>query len=152
MVQLRKEDMRRVGDIWMMSITPEAGTVKNSEARDVVLHDQLVELGFPEFVASCAPGHLFLTPAPDGSIRGPWRIAKNQVTEFVRPVVTDPNVAPNHGWRHRFKTVGMEVGMIPRILDAIQGHKPRTTGDTYGDVTPRILAQEIGKHPRYEVE
>jgi hypothetical protein len=34
--------------------------------------------------------------------------------------------APNHGWRHRFKTVGIEAGIEHRILDDIQGHHPRT--------------------------
>lgn len=135
----------------MLTITPEAGTVKTNEARDVVLHSHLVDLGFPAFVASCEPGHLFLTPAPDGSLRGPWRTAKNRVTEFVCTVVSDPNVQPNHGWRHRLKTVGMEVGMAPRVLDAMQGHKPRTAGDAYGDVTVKALALEVAKLPWYDI-
>jgi integrase len=151
MVQLRKEDLRLVGDHWVLTITPEAGPVKTNEARDVVLHSHLVEMGFPAFIASCEPGYLFMTPHPDGEMRGPWRTAKNRITEFVRTVVTDPNVQPNHGWRHRLKTVGMEVGMAPRVLDAIQGHAPRTAGDTYGDVTVKALALEVAKLPRYEI-
>ena len=47
---------------------------------------------------------------------------KNRLSEFARTVVTDPNVAPIHGLRHRFKTVGMEAGIATRVLDAIQGH------------------------------
>ncbi len=54
-VQLRKEDLRRVGRWWFIRITPEAGTVKTNEARDVPLHPHLIELGFPEFVTSCPP-------------------------------------------------------------------------------------------------
>jgi len=85
----------------------------------VVLHAQLVELGFPEFVRASPDGHLFLTPAADGAVRGPLRGLKNRLAEFAREIVPDPNVAPNHAWRHRFKTVGMEAGIPPRILDAI---------------------------------
>jgi len=149
MVQLRKEDLRQEDGHWVLTITPEAGTVKTNEARDVVLHGHLVDLGFPAFVASCKPGHLFMTPAPDGSLRGPWRTAKNRVTEFVRTVVTDLGVKPNHGWRHRFKTVGRESGVDSRHLDAIQGHAPRTAGDDYGDVTIKVQALAMAKVPRY---
>jgi integrase len=148
LAQLRKEDVRRVGAQWVLRITPEAGTVKSDEARDVVLHPHLVEMGFPEFVARSPEGHLFLKPAGEGGVRGPLRGLKNRLAEFARGVVVDRNVAPNHGWRHRFKTVGMEVGIAPRVLDAIQGQAPRTVGDTYGDVTVRTIAEAIGRLPR----
>jgi hypothetical protein len=65
--------------------------------------------------------------------------------------VTGTNVAPNHGWRHRFMTVGMEADIAPRILDALEGHKPRTVGDDYGDVTVKVRAMAIAKLPRYDV-
>jgi hypothetical protein len=45
MAQLRKVDLKRSGDIWYLTVTPEAGTVKTNEARDVVLHPHLVEMG-----------------------------------------------------------------------------------------------------------
>lgn len=64
----------------------------------------------------------------------------------------DPNVAPNHGWRHRFKTIGMEAGIPPRILDAIQGHAPRTVADGYGEVTLKTMAAEIAKLTPYSPE
>jgi integrase len=140
------------GGHWVLTITPDAGTVKTNEVRKVVLHPQLVELGFPGFVSASANGHLFLTPAKDGDILGPLQGVKNRLGEFARTIVTDPNVAPNHGWRHRFKTVGMEANIPPRILDAIQGHAPNTAGDDYGDVTVNVCAREIGKLPRYKID
>lgn len=149
MVQLRKKDLRHEHGQWVLWITPEAGTVKTNEARPVVLHPHLVELGFPAFVASSGEGHLFLTPAADGTVQGPWRGIKNRITEFARTVVTDPNVAPNHGWRHRFKTTGLEVGMSPRVLDDIQGHATGTVSGDYGDSTVKAMAMEIAKMPRY---
>src|ERR1700729_3712434 len=72
-------------------------------------------------------------------------------TVFVRRSVTDPNVAPMHRWRDRFKTVGMEAGIPTRILDAIQGHAPRTAGDSYGEVTVKAMAQAMERVPRVEV-
>jgi integrase len=151
LAQLRKEDLRREGGHWIISITPEAGTVKTNEARDVVLHPHLVELGFPTFVQAAPSGHLFLRPSRQGDVLGPLRGLKNRVAEFVRSVVQDRNVAPNHGWRHTFKTLGMEAGIAPRILDAIQGQKPRNVADTYGDVTVRTQAAAMAKFPIYRI-
>jgi integrase len=149
MAQLRKQDVTCVGKHWVIRVTPEAGTVKTNEARTIVLHPHLIEQGFPAFVQSAPPGHLFLNAPPgDGDIRGVWQATKNRLAEFARSIVTDPNVAPNHGWRHRFKTVGMEAGIAPRILDAIQGQAARSVADTYGDVTVSTMAREIGKLPR----
>jgi integrase len=150
MAQLRKQDLRQEGGYWVVTITPEAGTVKDDEAREVVLHPHLVEQGFPAFVANARPGHLFLRPGKGGDVRGPLRGLKNRLQEFARETVTDKNVAPNHGWRHRFKTVGMEAEVSTRILDAIQGQAPATVGDTYGDVTLKVTADAIGKFPRID--
>jgi integrase len=152
LAQLRKEDVRQEGAYWVVRITPDAGTVKTNEAREVPLHPHLVELGFVDFVQAAPAGHLFLRPAKGtGDVLGPLRGIKNRLAEFARGLVTDPNVAPNHGWRHRFKTVGMEAGIAPKILDAIQGQAPRTVAESYGEVTLRTMAEAIGKLPRIEV-
>jgi integrase len=151
LAQLRREDLKLDGEHWIVRITPEAGTVKTNEAREVVLHPHLIELGFAKFVRACAPGHLFLRPREDGDVLGPLQGLKNRLAEFSRAIVPDPNVAPNHGWRHRFKTVGMEAGIAPRILDAIQGQAPRSVADTYGDVTLKTIADAISRLPRIEV-
>jgi integrase len=150
LAQLRKQDVRQEDGHWVITITPEAGTVKTNEARDVVIHPHLVEQGFVDFVAASPPGHLFLKVSKEGEVRGPLRGLKNRLAEFARAIVTDPNVAPNHGWRHRFKTVGMKAGIAPRILDAIQGHAPSSAGDSYGDVTIGTQAAAIGRLPRIE--
>lgn len=147
--QLRKQDVRQEAGEWVVTLTPEAGAVKNKEAREVPLHPHLVEMGFPEFVARSGNGHLFLTPNRNGDVFGPLQGVKNRLGEFAREVVTDPNVAPNHGWRHRFKTVGMEAGVSERVLDAICGHAPRTVGAAYGEVTLKARVDAIAKLPRY---
>lgn len=148
MVQLRKQDVKKQGDLWVIHITPEAGTVKTDEARDVVMHEHLVEKGFPAFAQSSPDEYLFITPKRGSSIRGPWRSRKNDLIEHARETVKDPRVAPNHGWRHRFKTVGMEAGVDHRVLDAIQGQSARTVAETYGEVTLKTLALAMAKFPR----
>ncbi|RUV37507.1 hypothetical protein EOB49_11190 [Mesorhizobium sp. M7A.F.Ca.MR.148.00.0.0] len=151
LAQLRKQDVSLRGDFWVIRITPEAGTVKTNEAREVPLHQQVIDLGFPAFIQEAPSGHLFLKVDPSENIRGALRGLKNRLAEFGRTFVPDPNVAPNHGWRHRFKTVGMEAGIPPRILDAIQGQAARTVADTYGEVTLKTMARQISKLPFYSI-
>ncbi|AZO59667.1 hypothetical protein EJ078_10795 [Mesorhizobium sp. M1A.F.Ca.IN.022.06.1.1] len=151
LAQLRKQDVFIHDRTWIIRITPEAGTVKTNEARDVPLHQELVDLGFTTFVQEAPNGHLFLNVSSSENVRGALRGLKNRLAEFGRSFVSDPNVAPNHGWRHRFKTVGMEAGIPPRILDAIQGQAPRTVAETYGEVTLKTMAAEIEKLPFYRL-
>jgi integrase len=148
LAQLRKQDATREGEHWVLLLTPEAGTIKTNEARKVVLHPHLIDLGFPAFLRAASPGHLFLKPAKDGDVLGPLQGLKNRLSEFVRTVITDPNVAPMHGFRHRFKTIGLEAGISTRVLDAIQGHAARTAGDSYGDVTVKAMAMAMEKVPK----
>lgn len=151
-VQLRRQDIRCEEGRWIMTITPEAGTVKDKQAREVPLHDHLVEQGFADFVTAASEGYLFLYPSSDGDVLGPLQGVKNRLTEFVREVVSDKNVAPNHGWRHRFKSVGHEVGVAERVLDAICGHAPRSVGASYGDVTMKAKVAAISMFPRYPLK
>jgi len=43
---LRKEDVRKENGRWIIRITPEAGSVKAEDFRDIPLHQQLIDLGF----------------------------------------------------------------------------------------------------------
>jgi integrase len=150
-VQLRKRDIRFAEDGWIIiTITPEAGTVKDKEERKVVLHAHLAELGFGDFVRGSKPGYLFLNAAEGADIRGAWRTIKNRLTEFARVVVTDARVAPNHGWRHCFKTIGREVGIDRTILNAICGHTAGSVGDNYGQTSIAAQIRTFRLFPRFE--
>jgi len=48
------------------------------------------------------------------------------------------NVAPNHGWRHRFPSTVWHVGMHVDVQNIIQGH----AGD-YGDASVETAYQKI---------
>jgi len=159
-VQLRKEDIREVASVgskgesaWVVTITPEAGTVKDKEVREVVLHDHLIAQGFLAFITSAPHGYLFLNPRKkDGEVRGVWKGVKNRLREFIREVVKDERVQPNHAWRHTFKTIGREVGIADSILDAVCGHAAKTVGGAYGSVTLKAQSEAMRKFPRFEVE
>ena len=64
--------------------------------------------------------------------------------------ITDTRVQPNHGWRHRFKTVGRDVDVDLAYLDAIQGHTDGREATEYGETTMKALDREIKKFPRYD--
>jgi integrase len=150
--QLRKRDIRMEGDIPVVRITPAAGTVKAGGYRDVPLHPQIVELGFLDFVKASADGPLFY-PGRDGKdpVAGARTVA-GRVSQWLQKLEVVPEgVSPNHGWRHRFKTVGREEGVSDRVTDAIQGHAGKTSGDNYGDVTLKTKLQAILQHPRYNL-
>jgi integrase len=144
-VQLRKQDIRQLEGHWVVSITPEAGRVKDREHRDVPIHPHLIELGLLEFVRSAQDGHLFMW---SGTGRAAWRSSKNRLTAFIRTVVSDRNIQPNHGWRHTFKTIGSEAGIQDKVLDAICGHAPKTIGQAYGGVTLKTKVEAIRRFPR----
>lgn len=152
LVQLRKEDFRQEAGSWIMRVTPEAGTVKGKEFRDVPVHPHLIAMGFIGMVESSRGGYLFMDVKETATFRGVWQSKKNRLAEFAREYVIDPNVAPNHGWRHTFKSKGFEAGIQEKVLDALCGHAPRSTGQSYGSVTLKTKIDAIGVFPRFDLQ
>lgn len=153
MAQLRKADVRLNDAVAHVRITPDAGSVKSGQFRDVPLHPQLLDLGFGDFVRQAAEGPLFFD---GGSVRRSERHPSKQVAQRVAVWVRSLNVIstevdPNHGWRHRMKTVARELGLDMRIVDAIQGHAPRTAGERYGDISLAAKENVIKRFPHYDV-
>ena len=151
--QLRGEDVRQDDGIHYIRITPEAGTVKSGMFRDVPLHDHVVGEGFLDFVKKSGSGPLFYRSGPRRGKTSPAETVAGRLGKWVRTLGVIPEgIQPSHAWRHRLKTVGRELGVDPRVLDAIQGHAARTAGDDYGDVTLKAKLVLIRKLPRYEFE
>lgn len=142
-MQLRKQDVVKHGEHWTILITPEAGTVKNKEARLVVLHEHLIADGFLDMVDKAPSGYLFVNEAHQASRVG------SSLGQWVRKFVPDPRVSPNHGWRHLFKTIGRRVQITDHTLDVICGHAPRTEGEAYGDLEVETQAKAMAKFPRF---
>ena len=157
--QLRGQDivLERVGgdDVLIMRITPDAGTVKGNRARDVVLHPHLAEQGLAEFVCSSGEGPLFydsVRPRKGSEQNQPFRKVGERIARWVRELgVDDPNVDPNHGWRHRFKTTARNVRMDHEVREGMAGHATKTVGEGYGGLPKEFLWAEVRKLPRYEV-
>lgn len=151
--QLRKQDVVTKNGIVCVFFTPDAGSVKSKKFRYVPLHKQIIDLGFLDFVAK-SEGALFYdeSTVSDAKAHRSKAVA-GRISQWQRKnKLGAPNVQPNHGWRHRFKTLARELGADPRVVDAIQDHTVRTASDAYGDTT--VLAQKniIDRMPYYDVK
>jgi integrase len=144
LTQLRKQDVVKKDGRWTIRITPDAGSVKTNQFRDVPLHRQIINLGFVEFVEASPSGALFYDEANTKNALTGARVVSGRISSWLNGLgVVPAGVAPNHGWRHRFKTVGRELGYSDRVVDAICGHASRTSGDDYGEVTLVAKARVI---------
>lgn len=159
--QLRAEDFSRHKDgYWLMRISPEAGTVKGGQARTVPLHKHLIDQGLIDFVDSIGKGPLFYDPGgqrvvradPTNPVQAPWVKQRNKLAEWVRGLgVTDPNISPNHAWRHTFKRRAARAKIERRIRFAFCGHASDDVGDDYETPTVEDMAEELKAFPMYVI-
>jgi integrase len=161
MTQLRKEDVKKLGEAYFAYLTPSAGTIKDRQARIVPLHEHLIELGFIKFVTNCGPGPLFYKPQtsnreqgdPLNPKRGPAVKARENLGQWVRDIgVTDPELMPSHAWRHTFLSKARRAGIEPILRFGITGHELKSEGENYGQPEPEELAEAIKRFPRYDFE
>lgn len=150
--QLRRQDIRDEEGIFVLRISPDAGTVKTGQYRDVPIHPQVIELGFRGFVERSVGPPFYVASNKKDPVRAARTSAQIVSRWLHKNNLIVQSVAPNHGWRHRFKTVGREVGMQDRVLDALMGHASTTAGDAYGDVTIKTKAKAINSLPHYAIE
>ena len=120
--QLRKADFRQEGDEHVARITPEAGSTKTGQWRNVPLHRQIIELGFLNYLENASDGPIFHNATDPEKFSDYAKKMANRIGDWLQENKLVPdNVQPSHGWRHRLKTIGREVGIQDRVLDAIQG-------------------------------
>lgn len=155
--QLRGEDVQQVEGVWCLRLTPEAGAIKGRLFRVVPIHLHLVEAGFLNFARHVGAGPLFYDPARrrvEGEGNRHVKKVGERLAEWVRKDVgiEDRRIAPNHAWRHLFKTIGRGEGIAERTLDAITGHTPGTVGESYGSVPIKAKVAAISAFPRFIVE
>lgn len=144
---LRVCDVEQHQDISYIAIRPHAGRrLKNKKScRDVVLHPQLLKLGFIEYVEELRrSGEEFLFPEIATSAVGQvgaswskwWRRYCNSIGLTDRTKVF-------HSFRHTFKTAARSAGIPEDVHDAITGHTSGTVGRTYGEHPLAVQAREL---------
>ncbi|WP_347881317.1 DUF6538 domain-containing protein [Xanthobacter aminoxidans] len=155
--QLRGQDFQEVQGVWVFRISPEAGAVKTDKPRTVPIHPDLIRQGLPQFVKERGDGPLFYKEAPtrrkDPTKAHPAKTVAGRLAGWVRDIgVNDPNVQPNHGWRHLFMTLCREHGVAEEARYFIVGHTRRDTGQSYGEASAAALLREVAKLPAFGVQ
>ena len=153
--QMRGCDVFERDSCLVMRITPEAGPVKNGKVRLVPVHEDLRSQGFFAMVQSVGNGPLFYDPDEKRKHEDVeyslWDKTAAHIRDFVREFVVDPEVQPNHAWRHKFRTIAREADMDTPCVDYMVSHARKTVGDRYGDWTIKANAKQMAKFPRYQL-
>jgi integrase len=153
--QLRKQDVRKVDGVWLIRITPDAGSVKTGRTRDVAIHPELLRQKFTDFVSQSSGALFYNKPSPrGGSDSNPtYKKTGEWIAKWIRNdlKITDKDIAPSHAWRHRFKTIARRVKMDTGARDYMQGHAAANEGEGYGTFEPAMLFDEISKLPVIDV-
>ncbi len=145
-------DIRHKGGIWHLDINADhpSKSLKNTgSVRCVPLHASIISEGFLSYVSSLPQdGPLFPDLKPDKYGRR-GDSATDIMGRWVRKLgITDPRIAPNHSWRHRFKDECRNVEIDTAIHDALTGHSPSGEGGKYGvGYSLSVLAMAVAKLP-----
>lgn len=134
---------------------PDGGSLKNQGSeRTVPIHPDLIAEGFLDFVKTRGDGPLFYRQSShkaaaaraDGQSIHKSKGTANRVGEWVRGLgINDPRKAPTHSFRHWFKTELGRAQISDRLIDAIQGHAPRSEAGTYFHPDPSMMLEAIKK-------
>jgi integrase len=147
---LHAEDIWQEHGVWIMHLK----TAKNRQPRTVPLHQHLIEQGFLKMRDEVGSGPLFYDPSrrrKTNAISTQAELRAQDMADWVRKVIHDPEVDPNHGWRHTFKS--RAVGIIDvRIRDHITGHGVGSVGRKYEHPEITRIAEALARFPRYEVD
>jgi integrase len=131
-------DIERVGRYWVLNVRFGKN---NGSARKIPLHPMLIREGFLDYVKSLpSPGPLFPSLTPDRFGRRAGTATK-RIGDWLRKLqdekkvllVEKPRFAPNHSWRHRFKSEARRVRMDEETHDALTGHRAGKVSRDYGE-------------------
>jgi integrase len=121
--------------------------------RKVPLHPLVQNLGLLEFVKARPPGPLFFDARKrrPGAKKPQSKIVAKNVAGWVHTLGIDVGVrhrkAPNHAWRHFFRTSARDVGIEESVADAILGHAAGIVGRGYGETRLSTAARAIARMP-----
>lgn len=147
--------------IWCFYLRPEM--TKGDYERVVPAHSHLIAQKFLQYVEKRRKARLplFYDPkrARGGENANPqWQKIAQRLGGWVVESLHIAGVKPNHGWRHRFKSVARHVDMHPEVEKFITGHGGSDDSDViakvsmeYGDAWVATLKKTIEKYPRYEI-
>lgn len=137
--------------VWAIDIQQS----KNGRPRIVPIHRHLITQGFLNFVREREGSPLFF----DAEKLNDERLIVHQtraegLAEWARKAAKMEigSVAPNHGWRHRFKTECRRISMDREVRLYIQGHAFKMEGEKYGFFPVDVTSAWIELFPTYHVD
>jgi hypothetical protein len=113
------------------------------------LHSEIVKRLIPyreRVIAEHGHGPLFRQVRPDKNGKRTTYVAR-KIDEWMDGVIKDPNLAPNHSFRHYLKSQLLDRDVQERISDAITGHKTPGIGRKYERVEMTKKFKAISKLP-----
>ncbi|MCB8840042.1 tyrosine-type recombinase/integrase [Aurantimonas sp. VKM B-3413] len=136
----------------VLKIAPaeDGGSLKNEGSeREVPLHPDLVSSGFLDFVKAKGDGPLFYRRSSGKAGRKhASKGVTNRLAAWIREQgFRDRRKAPNHAFRHWFKTVAIRVGVADSIADTIQGHVTAGEASKYRHADLKSLADAVARIP-----
>jgi integrase len=125
----------------------EDKSIKTSASRRLVpIHSNLFRLGFGHYLkALIEAGHTRLFPELVSNQFGKRTKEASRIANRIidRHVSRDARLV-FHSFRHGFKDLALEAGILERIVDQICGHAPTTVGGKYGQgVRLTVLNREL---------
>lgn len=136
--------IKQSDDGWFMAIKPaeDGGRLKNKwSERDTPIHPAIIDQGFLDFVARRGQGPLFYGKSSgDPNKKHASKGVSNKVGEWVRAQdgFQDPRKAPNHAFRHWFKTELGGLQVPDSLSDSIAGHGKKSEADKYRHYTLKM--------------
>jgi hypothetical protein len=136
---------------------------KGDYERVVPLHSHLIDQKFLDYVEERRKAKLPLFYDPkrargSGNANPQWQKIAQRLGDWVVESLRITGVKPNHGWRHRFKSIARHVHMHPEVEKFITGHGGSDDPDViakvsmdYGDAWVKTLKNTIEMYPRYEI-
>jgi integrase len=124
-------------------------TTKGHKSRYMPLHPEIVKRLIPymeKVVAEHGHGPLFRHVRPDKDGRRSTYIAR-KIDDWMDGVIKDPNLAPNHSFRHYLKSQLLDRDVPERVSDAITGHKTPGIGRKYEHVEMAKKFKAVSKLP-----
>ena len=151
--QLWGHRITEVDGVVVMKIAPaeDGGSLKNEGSeRAVPIHPAIIQRGFLEFARTKGSGPLFYRggrkSAPEAAgRRHASKGVANHLAAWVREQgFADKRKAPNHAFRHWFKTACQKARVLDSVADAIQGHRGnRGEADGYRHSSVSVMNEAI---------
>ncbi len=136
--QLNVKDVREEDGIMFLDITDEAEDQKVKSAssrRRIPIHRQLVEFGFLEFVTKQRQAdydQLFPELKMDAAGYRSGEFSKF-FSRYLERIGVKTEKTSFHSFRHNFEDACRNGGVLPHIMNAIQGHAETGMAGRYGD-------------------